>query len=191
MVKKGYSLLEHVGRSRLGRRFSPRTLFTMLTAHFDESCGGGFVVVGGWIASVEEWDRFEIDWKLFLIDYKVPYLHMKEYAHSVGPYKKWKDSPHFRARFLHDAWEVIRPCVRNGFVSYGQDVLFNRINHSYQLKENVPSPYAFEGRECMDWADKFALESREEVRCIFEDVARQRRPYKGNEYQSLPSGTIF
>jgi hypothetical protein len=90
-------------------------------------------VIGGWIASTEEWDRFEIDWKLFLISYKVPYLHMREYAHSIGPFKKWKNTPHLRARFLHEAWEIIRSCVRKGFVSSAHNVLFNRVNRYYQL----------------------------------------------------------
>jgi len=140
-----------------------------LMACFDESSGKGFTVVAGWIASVEQWDHFEVDWNLFLISYKVPYLHMKEYSQSVGPFAKWKGSPHVRARFLHDAWEIIGSRVRKGLVCCVQDVLFNRINRFYRLDERFPSCYALAGRECMAWANRQATSAREEVRCIFDD----------------------
>jgi hypothetical protein len=67
------NVLEHLGRSLLGSRFSPETLFTMVTCYFDESGGDdvGWTFVCGWAATVAQWDRFEIDWKLFLAKNKV------------------------------------------------------------------------------------------------------------------------
>jgi hypothetical protein len=147
----------------------------MMTAYFDESYSRGFTVICGWIASVEEWERFEIDWKLFLISYKVPHFHMKEFAHSVGPFKKWKETRYFRARFIHDAWEVIRPLVRGGFASCVQDVLLERVNRSYKLKDAFSSGYALVGRACVDWAEYFARDSKADVRCIFDDGGPDKR----------------
>ena len=142
----------------------------MLTAYFDESCSKGFTVICGWVASVDEWDNFEVDWTLFLISYDVPYFHMNEFAHSTGPFAKWKDTPHFRKRFLRDAWDIIRRRTRGGFVCSVQDVLFNRINRFYKLREKFPSHYALAGRECIRWAHDYAGDLCEkEVRCIFDD----------------------
>jgi hypothetical protein len=141
----------------------------MLTGYFDESYNKNFMVMCGWIASVEEWNNFEVDWKLFLISYKVPYFHMTEFAQSTGPFEKWKNTPNFRARFVHDAWEIVRERARKGFVWHVDEVLFNRIDRFYCLKEKLPSTYAFAGRECMRWVEDFGRKSGEQVRCVFHD----------------------
>jgi hypothetical protein len=151
---------------------SPRTgvgSAPTLNAYFDESRGKGFVVVGGWIASVEDWEHFEVDWKLFLIAYKVPYFHMKELAHFIGPYEKWKNAPNFRARFMRDAWDIISSRVRRGFICEVHDIGFDRIDRAYELREKFSTPYALVGRECIAWADDYGAKLQEEVRCIFDD----------------------
>lgn len=141
-----------------------------MTAYFDESYAAkGYMVICGWIASVEEWERFEIDWKLFLASYKVPYFHMKEFAQSVGPYKKWKDAPYFRARFIHEAHGIIQQHVRHGFACSVDDENWQGTNHIYNLSENFPSPYAVAGRASIDWAEKVAEKSQQQVECIFDD----------------------
>jgi hypothetical protein len=141
----------------------------MMTAYFDEAYDHGFTVVCGWISSVESWDNFEVDWKLFLIKHDIPYFHMKEFAHSRGPFAKWKDQPERRKHFLRDAWDIIESRVRRGFVCGVWDVLYNRINRSYRLKENFKSPYALAGREAMDWANRYArIAARDDVKCIFD-----------------------
>ena len=98
--------------------------------------------MGGWIASAKEWDNFEIDWKLFLASYKVSYFHMREFAHSRGPYEKWKNTDSFRARFIREAWGVIKYRVEGGFVSLVQHILFNRVNQFYESQEKIPNCYA-------------------------------------------------
>jgi hypothetical protein len=141
----------------------------MLTAYCDDSEERSFVVVGGWIASTKEWENFEIDWKLFLASYKVPYFHMREFAHSRGPYEKWKNADSFRARFVHDAWDVIKYRVQGGFVSLVQDILFNRVNRFYELQEKIPSSYALASRVCMEWADE---KSNGQCPCVFDDPGK-------------------
>lgn len=66
----------------------------MLTCYLDEAGGKaeGFTVICGWVSTVAQWEQFEIDWRLFLASYKVPYFHMKEFAQSTGPFKKWSDA---------------------------------------------------------------------------------------------------
>jgi hypothetical protein len=140
----------------------------MLTAYFDESYAAkGYMVVSGWIATIEEWERFEIDWKLFLASYKVPYFHMKEFAQSVGPYKKWKDTKYFRARFINEAHGIIQQHVCEGFVCCVSDEEWQWANRFYYLRETFPSTYAVAGRACIDWAERFAQKSQ--VECIFDD----------------------
>ena len=142
----------------------------MLTAYFDEAMEKDFTVVCGWVSDVNGWEGFEVDWNLFLIKYDVPYFHMKEFAHSMGPFAKFKDNSTRRRQFLVDAWDIIRSRTLRGFVSGIQEVLFNRVNRSYCLTETFPSCYALIGREAMDWANRYSHRAaRKEVECIFED----------------------
>jgi hypothetical protein len=89
----------------------------MLTTYFDEAGGEdhGFTVVCGWVASIEQWDGFEVDWKLFLAKYDVPYFHMKELIPiPKGHFSKWSGRPDVIARFLRDAGHIVTSRVRQG-----------------------------------------------------------------------------
>lgn len=139
----------------------------MLTAYFDEAVGGGMTVVCGWISDINGWELFEIDWRLFLIKYDVPYFHMKEFSQSVGPFKKWENSETRRKQFLEDAWDIIKSRVHRGFVCVVHEVLFDRVDRMYRLRQAFSTPYALAGREAMDWSNRYA--AHDEVKCIFED----------------------
>jgi len=54
-------------------------------------------------------------------------------------------------------------------VTCAQDVLLERVNRVYELKETFPSAYSLVGRTSIDWAEYFARKSEEEVRCVFDD----------------------
>jgi hypothetical protein len=46
----------------------------MLTCYFDEAGGNEykFIIVAGYVSSVEQWLVFESDWKILLAKYQVP-----------------------------------------------------------------------------------------------------------------------
>jgi hypothetical protein len=151
-----YDAVEYLSSCISGTRYSTEKLCAMMSAYFDDAYNGDFTITCGWIASVDEWVHFQADWVLLLGNYKVPYFHMKEFAQSTGPFKKWKETTYFRARFLHDVHDIISSRVRRGFVCAVQKTLFDRVNRSYRLQETFPSCYALIGREAMDWADRVA-----------------------------------
>jgi hypothetical protein len=66
------------------------TLFAMLRYVGDRSASAHYTVVAGWLAPVNLWEQMEIDWRLVLAKYDVPHFHMKEFAHSVGSFAKWR-----------------------------------------------------------------------------------------------------
>lgn len=119
----------------------------MLTCYFDEAGGvdHGFTVVAGYVATVEQWENFEVDWKLSLISYKVPYLHMAKLAHFKGPYAKWENSPIFRARFLLEMSQIIQQHVKRGFACFIEHAAFAQADSEYELHETFGSPYALAG----------------------------------------------
>ena len=166
--------LHHLARAA-GSRYSPEDLFAMFTCYFDEAGGEdhGFTVVAGFMASVEQWDSFEIDWKLFLNKYDVSYLHMLEYAHFKGPFRKWKD-PRFettRRNFLCDAAEIIHSHVKRGFLCVVKHEYFCEAAALYPSLLYPNSPYALAGRTCATsaktWVRKHLLKL--DLELVFED----------------------
>ncbi len=129
----------------------------MFTCYFDEAGGKdfGFTVVAGYVASVEEWEHFEVDWKLSLISYKVPYFHMAKLSQFKPPYAKWERSPNFRARFLLELAQIIQSRVRRGFVCCVNHDFFKQADAQYELRETLGSPYAFAARICVAYANEW------------------------------------
>jgi hypothetical protein len=173
---KPYSALEHLGRAVLGKRYSPETLFAMFTAYFDEAGGDdlGFMFVAGYVASVEAWERFEVDWKLFLAKEHIPYLHMKEFSQSKGPFADWKDNESKRARFIGTAAEIINSHARRVFISVVSCKEFAEVNAMYALDQRFSSPYALAGRSCIAMADNWARNPKTrmlDIEYVFEDGA--------------------
>src|SRR5258707_13441028 len=181
--------LEHLARSIWGARYR-RNWIAMLVAYFDESEVqqpeiGGLLIVSGWIASVAQWEQFEFDWKLFLAKYDMPYLHMKEYAHSVGPFKKWEGKEGTRRNFISDAADIIRNTIQGGFACGVSEQVFEQTDAVYELRSKFPSPYALAGRSgasmAVEWQKKRDRGLSQEIRYVFED----REQYKGGLFHAM------
>jgi hypothetical protein len=59
-----------------------------------------FVGIAGLIAPVSRWETFERQWKATLELYKIPYFHMKEFAHSKQTFKDWEGKEEERKKLL-------------------------------------------------------------------------------------------
>lgn len=59
-----------------------------------------FVGIAGLIAPVASWETFERKWKATLKAYKLPYFHMKEFAHWEKTFRDWKDKEAKRKKLL-------------------------------------------------------------------------------------------
>jgi hypothetical protein len=66
------------------------------------------LTVGGFLANDDQWARFEDIWKANLETFGLPYLHMKEFAHFVGPFVVFKDNEEDRIRFIEGCVSSIR-----------------------------------------------------------------------------------
>ena len=65
------------------------------------------LTVGGFFANESQWAKFEDSWKTNLSAYQVPYLHMKEFAHFLGPFAIFKDHDEERRNFLRGCISAI------------------------------------------------------------------------------------
>jgi hypothetical protein len=158
----------------------------MLTGYFDEGVREDlFTVICGFASTVDQWDSFEVDWTLFLASYGVPYFHMEEFAHSIGPFKKWKGSEAIRQKFISEAATVIHERVKAGFIFYVRHAAFKTVNSLFDVSSVWGSPYGLAGRCCIEIADDWrkGIFGSEEMKYIFEDGG----PDKGGLIKSMTS----
>jgi hypothetical protein len=78
-------------------------LFVMLAAYADESETTGFGAFGGYVASVDEWEKFGVQWQQILDNHKVDYFHFSEWAMASAvirgkrpPHSKFKENQYCR-----------------------------------------------------------------------------------------------
>jgi hypothetical protein len=107
------------GRNRARARIWSRTV---LKGYFDDSGDDSnpalihnAFVLAGYVADVGSWKTFETLWRAVLDKHQVPYLHMRELAHFLGPYKKWKNDEDGRVAFISDLISVVSKSNLCGF----------------------------------------------------------------------------
>jgi hypothetical protein len=152
----------------------------------------GFTVVAGWVSSTAQWEQFEWDWRIVLAKYDVPYLHMKLYSQSKGPFSKWagKANDGTRRRFMEDMISIIKDHTDHWLACYSNDELFNQIDRRFNLRENIQTTYALAGRACVAQVDLWARSQvpRKDVGYVFEDGAGRAGLTKAlNIATTLPS----
>lgn len=185
--------LLHLAHFLIGARYSGEARFTMLTCYFDESGGEElkFTFVCGFVASVNQWERFEIDWKIFLAKYDVPYFHMKEYSQSKGPFKKWAPSSMqgTRADFMRDAAVIVKATAQLMFVSMVSHEIFDDFDSRYKLREEFSTPYALAGRLCVALANTWRRKTTFplDMKYVFEDGC----PDKGGLIKAMATPNLY
>jgi len=106
-------------------------------------------VVAGFINSANNWVDFDREWRAFLDLYGVPYLHMKEFAHSKGPFEIWRDNETTRQKFLADALRIIQKNGCTSFVTAIHSQAFNDVIRARHLLPFFGNAYLFAARTCL------------------------------------------
>ncbi len=73
--------------------------------------------LGGYVATEDDWVCFEREWKKVLLDHDVPFLHMREYSHHLGPFKKYEHDRQGKNSLIKSLIGVIENSGLIGFVS--------------------------------------------------------------------------
>jgi hypothetical protein len=84
----------------------------VIRAYFDNSGTQGdpqhrWVTLGGYLANEGGWERFESEWAANLAHFELPYLHMKQFAHHLPPFERFKKDEVGRVKFLTNCIEII------------------------------------------------------------------------------------
>lgn len=90
----------------------------VLKAYFDDSGKLGdpvetAAVVGGVIASADEWDKLEPEWWAVLCAFKVKEFHSVDFAHSRGDFLGWSKEEEKRREFLGRLTSIIDRHLHN------------------------------------------------------------------------------
>ncbi len=73
--------------------------------------------LAGYVTTVKKWRKFEKLWKQTLRQYKVPYFHMKEFAHNIGPFEKFKGNEDNRRQFIRSLIDIMGETNLMGIIS--------------------------------------------------------------------------
>ena len=116
---------------------------TDYAAYFDDSGhpdGQEAVIVAGFIASREQWQKLELEWQEVLRHYGLDHFHMKDFQHD-------KD------RRFHQKEAILRRLVKtienHTIRPIAHIVLmeeYRKVNEKYAMQEVLGAPYAMAGR---------------------------------------------
>jgi hypothetical protein len=164
----------------------------MYTAYFDESGSpdeGKALVVAGYVASVEQWLKFDDEWREALARERVKRFHMRDFAHSKREFESWQGDQKRRTAFIKTLVKIIRANVRK---SFSQAVIledYNKVNEKYLLAEQLLLPYPLCAFACARAVNSWAKDHGyiDPVLHIYEDGATHKKQFKRlMEYQEYP-----
>ena len=129
------------------------------------------MTVAGFVSTEKKWLRFEREWNDVLTKYEVPYLHMKEFAHSVRAFDGWKGQEDKRKSLLIELIKVAKKGVRKGFVVSVRLQDYDEVNSDFRLREHWGNAYSFIGMgvvsDAMEWKKKHFPHAP--IKFVFED----------------------
>ena len=111
-------------------------------AYFDESGAEelpGYFGVAGFAGSEHQWNVFQSLWKETLEETGAPYVHMREFAHSVGTFAGWKKDTTRRERLMAG---VVAAVLRSDLTAVGSAMRVDDFNALVEEERTrLVSPY--------------------------------------------------
>ena len=168
-----YSRIEHLSKAFFFERWK-EGFVAMFTAYFDVSghpADTDVLSVAGFIAHASQWTLFEKRWQKVLDRYGVSSLHMKDFAHSTGEFKAWKNDANKRRAFLSALIGTVKRTARHSFASSLYMPAYRAIDSVHKIRA-VRTPLAFAGCTVLQNARNWALETGldlNQILFVFED----------------------
>jgi len=136
--------------------WEPDSLMFAHTAYFDDSGKKEteLLLVGGYVATVANWDRFNSDWRILISRKEIGEFKRADFnARQIG---NWPNPE--RDYFLADLAQTIHKYTLYAFAFAVSMPDWNRANEKYQMAEKNLYPYPICARTCMkgvrDWCDQ-------------------------------------
>jgi hypothetical protein len=106
-------------------------------------------VVACFLNSVKNSIDFDERWRAMLEKHQVPYLHMREFAHSIGPFAKWKGNEPARREFLAEALNIIETTGCVSFSALVDSEAFRQFEIKHRGDHSLIGGYPFAARTCL------------------------------------------
>lgn len=119
-----------------------------LTCYYDAAGhpkGKHALVVGGYVAAVPAWLRFEREWKRALNKAGIDVFHMADFMARKGKFENWKGRDHEQARLLLKLVQITNKHARISFSTIILLDAWESVNKTYALREAHCTPYALCG----------------------------------------------
>jgi hypothetical protein len=127
------------------------------------------LVVAGLVSTVAKWIQVDSAWTAVLDAFGVPYLHMKEFAHSQphSPYESWKGNERKRAAFLNRLINALKGRVEYGTVVTVVPADFHAVDKRYVLADQPRvGPYTFLALHARMIAEKWVTDRHSQAECF-------------------------
>lgn len=133
----------------------------MYSAYFDASGTKRTPVLtlGGFVSTVNKWERFEKEWARILKANGVSFFHMTEFASSKGEFADWKGDSERRKKFIDELIGCINLNTNKGFAASVVIADYDRVNSKHTLTESIGHPLAICGGVCIGAMRKWANHS--------------------------------
>jgi hypothetical protein len=99
------------------------------------------ISVGGFIAHETQWAEFEKEWPATLARFGIKEFHMKDFAHSKGEFREWKDDKTRRDAFMEAITDVINRHTAHPVGATLPLDAFKWINQRYCFEEGLGAAY--------------------------------------------------
>jgi len=123
------------------------------------------IAIGGFIATVRQWEAFEDEWKKILDDAEVTHFHRKNFIAKRPPFDghKWLDEENICKPFMTALTQAIVRNVKFQILNVLRVTEWRIANQQYCLQESKWSPYALSSMTAMDaayvWAEQNGIPS--------------------------------
>jgi hypothetical protein len=114
------------------------------------------IVTAAMISRTDLWPHFDAAWEAVLQhpDFGVPYLHMRECAHWLGPFASWGKDAGRRAAFIDALIGVAETYVQNTMTYRMTPNDWSAVNKAYDLSSESIGPYQWHVIACVGFVEQ-------------------------------------
>jgi hypothetical protein len=147
--------IEELAASLFGAHYKNRVM-VMIAAYFDDSGTDEkdpAIVVGGCIATVDNWIKFQQEWDSILSHYSLPHFHMTDFDNRWGLFRRDKFAEENRIPLQSALLDAIKLRIQAIVVMATNKKEYDESIHSQYLKV-----YPFTVYECLSACEQWANE---------------------------------
>jgi hypothetical protein len=132
-----------------------------------------YVLAGGFLGTVAQWERFCSDWRLKLATVGLPYFHAVEFFNGTGIFAGWNrpERKKDREALLQVLAQIIADFSLHSFTAAVHVPGWVKANEEYMLDEMGFSPFPLAARIAVQRARQWAEangHNPEQIECIFD-----------------------